>query len=455
MAAPVPASAHAPNLLREHGFESLEVEGRLPEGLAGTLYRCGPGLMERFGVTLPHPFEADGMIVAVRLDGRGGAEGAARIITSADYHEEQAAGRFLYSAPAPWSRRFANGLRGKIKNTGNTRAWTRNGQVFALMEAAKPIAIDPATLDVLGEDDFDGAVVRSFSAHPHRIAGDPTVINFGQRYGKQTMLDVYALPDGGRSRRLASVPTSWPGMVHDFILTEDYAVFFNCPGKLALGRALLQIGDFASWLRWQPSLGTEILVVPLAEPERFRRFETEPFWVWHFANAFQDGGEIVIDYCRYPDLGSLAAIGKRDPSVAPPLLHRARLDPQTGRFRSEQRWDHVCEFPRVAPHDEARPYRHVFLRVGSEDEGRGVARLDVESGVAELWQSDELLATEPVPAVPADGSLWITSLCHDRKRGRSCLAILDGEHIDAGPVARLYFDQPLPQTFHGDWAQWP
>jgi len=451
------APPDVPNLARDHGFEPLEIEGELPADLAGTLYRCGPGLMQRFGVTLPHPFEADGMIVGVRFDGRGGALGAARILTTPGYHEEQAAGRYLYSPAAPWLRRVINGLRGKVKNTGNTRAWTWGQRVFALMEAAPPLEIDPQTLEVLGERDLDDAGVRCFSAHPHRVAGQAMSYNFGLHYGRQTTLDLYALPDPGHgsARRLTSVATSWPAMVHDFVVTPRYAVFLVCPAALALAKALLQIGDFSEWFRWAPELGTELIVVPLAEPDAVRRFQVDAFWVWHFVNAFERGDELVIDYCRYPDLGSLAAIGGKSKS-APPKLHRATLDPRSGRWTSDRRWDVTCEFPRVAPVRDGREHHSCWVQTGGREEQHGIAHVEIETGAAQRWEPEDLRPGEPIPAPKRDGAdeddCWILTLCHDYARERACVAVLDGRAIERGPVAKLYFDQPLPQTFHGDWS---
>src|SRR6516162_11848368 len=59
------AGAHAwrrafRDLPREHGFEPLRVEGRLPEGLRGTLYRTGPSLFSTFGRRYGHWFDGDG-----------------------------------------------------------------------------------------------------------------------------------------------------------------------------------------------------------------------------------------------------------------------------------------------------------------------------------------------------------------------------------------------------------
>src|SRR5688572_21649840 len=70
------------SVTREHGFEPLQVEGRLPDDLRGTLVRNGPGLFDLFGVRYSHPFEADGALTAIRLDGRGSAAGAVLVTQS-------------------------------------------------------------------------------------------------------------------------------------------------------------------------------------------------------------------------------------------------------------------------------------------------------------------------------------------------------------------------------------
>ena len=57
------------DLGREHGFEPLVVEGTLPAGLRGTLYRNGPGKFGQFGTRYKHPFEGDGAATAVRIEG--------------------------------------------------------------------------------------------------------------------------------------------------------------------------------------------------------------------------------------------------------------------------------------------------------------------------------------------------------------------------------------------------
>ena len=44
------------------------VKGSIPEQIAGTFYRNGPGRLERGGKWVHHPFDGDGMIAAFKFE---------------------------------------------------------------------------------------------------------------------------------------------------------------------------------------------------------------------------------------------------------------------------------------------------------------------------------------------------------------------------------------------------
>lgn len=453
------------NLARAHGWETLECEGVVPDDLVGTLVRVGPGLFERFGVGVRHPFEADGVVSGVRIDDHGQASGAVRVIESEGYRAEEAAGRRLYGAAGvPWLRQVRNNFSQRSKNSANTSAWAWNGRLFALMEGGKPTELDAETLTTLGEREFDGVVTRTFSAHPHRVATLATSFNFGVRFGRTTSLDLFALPDRGPARRIASVELPWATLVHDFVATETHLVFVVCPAQLQLWRAILGIGGFSKLFEWRPTLGCELIIVPLADPERVERIACDPFWVWHFANGYRRGNELVWELCRYPDFSTLDAIAGEGQVSAPPRYHRAIVELGSGRVRSEALIEGGAEFPKVHPRVEGGEHRYAWIRRGMPP-GEGIARLEVETGALRLWAPPpELGISEPI-VVPRSRSssdvgedeadVWVLVLCHDDKRDRSCLAILDGRDPESGPVAKLWFDQTIPMTFHGTWLPAP
>lgn len=445
------------NLHRSHGFEPLELEGTIPDDLRGTLFRCGPGLFERFGVEVSHPFEADGVMTAVRFEDR--PSGAARVIESAGWREEQAAGRRLYGSGVSRLRNIINMLKQRGKNTANTSAWVHAGQLFALMEGARPTRLDPATLDFEGEQDFEGVIGATFSAHPHRVAALATSFNFGVRFGREPMLDIYALPDQGAARRLTSVALPWMAMVHDFIATDKHLVFMVCPARVVLRRVLFGKIDFERLLDWEPERGVELIVIPIADPQAVQRIHVDPFWVWHFTNAYERGDQIVVDLCRYHDFGSLAAIrtgrGGLPAEVAKPLYHRAVIDRRAKTMTSETRCECPAEFPRVHPTREGAEHRVAFIHAGSEDERDAIGVLEVETGKLATWRADRPTALSEAIPVPRgrrpddERDVWLLTLGLDATRERSFVAVLDGDEIERGPVARLWFDQPIPLTFHG------
>ncbi|MCG3172452.1 MAG: Apocarotenoid-15,15'-oxygenase [Myxococcota bacterium] len=455
------------DLPREHGFEPLRIEGKLPEWLHGTLYRNGPSLMSNFGHGYRHWFDGDGAISAVRFQG-GAAWGAVKVVQSAGLTEERRAGRPLfggYGTPAPsWlSRVFARGG----KNAANTSVMMWQGRLLALWEGGHPTGLKPEDLSTIGETDLGGVVIKNFSAHPHYVRKHKAFFNFGVRYGKDCLLDIYRLPNSGAASRLASIKLAGATMIHDFITTEDHLIFFAPPLRLNSLRLLAGIGCYSENLRWRPEEGTQVLVVPIANPEQHKSFVIEPFYQWHFCNAFEEGGELVVDVVRYPDFSSNHWL-KTVPSgqtegVMQGTLQRARLNPAAGKVSFTPLFERSCEFPRVAPQKTGIPHRFAWMAAhASEADARHemfnqVAKVDVNSGHGETivlgpgqYPSEPIFVQRPGAVDEDDGC--VLSLAYDAASRTSHIAVLDGRRPGEGPLARAWFDLHLPLTFHGGWA---
>ena len=165
-------------------------------------------------------------------------------------------------------------------------------------EGGRPTRIDPETLHNPSESDLEGVVASTFSAHPHRIAARRARYNFGISYGKETALDLYVLPDSGRARALGRIPLSHPVLLHNFIVSENHLIFFVSPLRLVTWRMMLALKPFTDNFKWSPSDGSEIIIVPIEHPKEPVRFRTGPFCQFHFAGAFEEGRDIVVDYVR-------------------------------------------------------------------------------------------------------------------------------------------------------------
>ena len=117
------------------------------------------------------------------------------------------------------------------------------------------------------------------------------------------------------------MPLPRPTLIHDFIPASRHLVFFCPPIRLRLARLLAGIESFDANLAWEPEHGTEIVVVPLAAPDRPIRFTVPPFFQWHFVNAWEeDDRTIVVDYLPYDDFTTNDWFGRApyDPPRTPP-----------------------------------------------------------------------------------------------------------------------------------------
>jgi len=444
------------DLTREHGFEELEIEGELPEDLSGVLYRNGPALTQRFGKPYGHVFEGDGAICALRL-GDGRATAAYRLLRGDGFVREEQAGRPLYQSAASWPRQMANSLRGRMKNTANTGVLEWHGELYALMENARPLAFD-RELQTIGESSLGGVIRSTFSAHPHAVTARRTTYNFGMRYGRKTTLAVYALPWDGGARRLAEVPLAHPVMLHDFMATPDHLVFLVSPFRLVVHRAILSIGDFSDLFRWTPSDGTEVIVLPIDEPERVRRFRVDPFFQIHFAAGYEEPDAVAVDLMAYPDSGALTrnvADIDRPPECG--TVTRVRIPRSGDEIRKEVLCDVAMEFGQIDPRRAGARPRHLYGLSVNDNHDFAIAHVDLETAAEDcFWFPDGEFTSEALfaPRGPdaAEGEGYLLALIYRAASHTSHLAVFDAQRVGEGPIARAHFDHHIPAGFHGAWV---
>lgn len=458
------AQSHTPgwqnafqNLPREHAFEPLHVEGKIPQDLHGTLYRNGPALFERFGQRYGHWFDGDGAVSAVRFQ-QGQAAGAVRLVRSQAFEAEEKAGKLLFAGfGQKMPGAFWKALRPRYKNAANTAVLYWQKRLFALYEGGLPTELSPQDLHTLGESNLEQVVLQTFSAHPHYVPARHCYYNFGIRYGRQASLDIYTLPDQGAAQQLTSLPLSAAPMLHDFIATDRHLIFFISPLKLRVLPFLLGWGTMADNLVWRPESGTEVIVVPIDAPDKPIRFHTDAFHQWHFCNAFETKQEIVVDFVRYPRYENLnmenAAAG------LPGQFCRARIDPKHKKIQQDIVWGGHCEFPQIAPEHLARDYPQAYAvetQNAAVDFSEHLIRLSPHSGQVARFPLDAgHYPSEPIWAPGADTHGYLLSLVYDAKQHGSYVAVFNAQDIQAGPLARIHFDQHIPPTFHGIWVAAP
>ena len=444
------------DLRRPHGFESLRVEGRLPSELTGTLYRNGPAIFGVGGQRFDHLFDGDGAITAVRLDGSR-ATGAVRLVETEGRKLEQERGQIRYGGFGTKSKYpLFDFFFGTPKNAANTSVLPWQGKLLALWEGGLPTELSLEDLTTVGVTDL-GAIPESFSAHPHRSAKRKAWYNIGLRIGRVPEIDLFELPDSGPARKLTSTPIQ-AGMLHDFAVTDTHAVLLVSPLIFRPLPYILGRKSYVDALDWVADAGTEVIVIALDAPHRVRRFKAPAFYQWHFANAFDDADDIVVDFVQYPDFATEGWLRELyDGQIGSPArgtVVRARLNPDTERFSTETLWDRSTEFCVSDGRFEGSRTSVLWTCAHSSELAAAttpldrIARIDMESGeVRETDLGPGTFPAEPVFVGRSDreGDGWLLTVAYDATEKASFLAVLDAESLAV--EARAWFDQPIPQTF--------
>jgi all-trans-8'-apo-beta-carotenal 15,15'-oxygenase len=216
------------------GVELTAARGAIPPELVGTLYRNGPGRLERGGQWVHHPFDGDGMITALRFVG-GKVELRNRFVRTEGWQAEEVADKFLYRGVFGTQKpggAVANAFDLRLKNIANTHVVRLGDQLLALWEAAEPHALDPDTLETRGLSLLDGVLKKgeAFSAHPRFDPGHhgaPRMVTFGVKAGPRSTIRLMEFSSAGEL--LADSRHSFKGFafLHDFAITPNWAVFLQ------------------------------------------------------------------------------------------------------------------------------------------------------------------------------------------------------------------------------------
>jgi carotenoid cleavage dioxygenase-like enzyme len=438
----------------ERGDLDLTVIGEIPDGLNGMFVRNGPN--PQFApLGSYHPFDGDAMVHAVYIED-GAARYKNRWIESAGLLAERKRGRACYGGLSnfviPDEDVLAEG--GMLKNTANTHFIRHAGRYFGLLEAGKPTEVT-RELETLGEHDFDGRLEGPMTAHPKV---DPTTGNlcfFGYS-AVQPYLRYHEADADGNLVHSVDLDLPAPIMMHDFAVTEHFAVFFDSPAVFNLEAML----NGEPPLSWKAENGTRIGVLPRGgEAGDIRWFDTGNAYVVHFFNAWENGDEVEIRAPRMEDMPG--GFEFDDPGAArEPMPWRWTVDLNTGLAADSQTDDRPGEFPRINDGVACRQSRYLYNSTARSWEFSfdfdGVIKYDLETGASQQRRyADSQVSGEhvfaPRPGGTAEDDGWLLTMVTDRVSNNSELVILDATDIEAEPVARLQTRARVPLGFHANW----
>ncbi len=453
--------------------------GSIPKDLSGTLFRNGPGQLERAGQWVHHPFDGDGMITAIRF-AKGQVSLSNRFVRTKAWEEENKAGRFLYRGV--FGTQKPGGLLNNIfdirlKNIANTNVIQLGNKLLALWEAASPHALDPKTLRTYGISHLNGTLKsnEAFSAHPRFDPGHhgrPRMVNFGVKTGPTSTIRLMEFatdePNSGSLISERSEKFNGFAFLHDFAITPNWAIFLQNALTLNPLPFLLGKRGAAQCLSTKANEKSKFLLIPrdcgdfAGQPTRI--VEAPEGFVFHHLNAWEDNEEVVLESIFYKDFPSIEPgqdFRQIDFKKLPEgQLSRCRIDIAGNCHQKVQLSEQCCEFAMVNPLRQGLSAKYGWMAISEQLTGNGplqaIKKLDLIKGKSWLWSAsprgfvgEPVMVPRPNSQVEDDG--WVLVLIWNGETHSSDLAILDAKNLKEKAIINLPLS--IPHGLHGSWVQ--
>jgi carotenoid cleavage dioxygenase-like enzyme len=448
----------------ENVFEDMRVIGEIPADLNGLYVRNGPNAYYppdwRY-----HAYDGDGMLHSVQFQ-RGKAIYRNRWIETRALQEERAAGHALWKGLKEVMR--VDRPDEPLKNTSNTDVKYHAGRLISMWyRSGMPYALDPNTLQTLGQADYGGAITR-ISAHsrPDEHTGELLFFDYGL---KAPYMEYGVIGPDRQLKHKIDVPLPGPSLPHDMAITEHYTILHDFP--LRPDAEALQSGRYK--LRFHADQPTRFGVVPrYGQTSEIRWFEAKPAYMLHVVNAWEEGDEVVMVGTPYrmhetadgqPDARRLEqTIHQRQRDF---LLYEWRFDLKTGETR-ERVIDDVLntEFPVINSLYQGRKNRwsyNVLFPYGGREEPRfpGLVKYDLATGGYVAYSAGpQYFYNEPGFAprdkAESEDDGYLVTLVWNPVDLRSEIQVFDckGACLAQGPVARIVLPRRVPHGFHATFV---
>jgi carotenoid cleavage dioxygenase-like enzyme len=411
------------------------------------------------------------MMHMIRIE-NGHADLKTRYVQTEKLKLERAARRPLFGA---YRNPFTNdpSVAGRDNHTANTSMLWHGGKLFALKEAARPMRIDPETLETLGSWDFDGKLTgRTFTAHPKHDPATGELIAFSYNASGEAskIIDLHWISPDGEITRQESFEAPYSSMVHDFLISPNYIAFVICPMLCDWER--VKRGE--PYFVWDPNLPVKVAVIPRHEGVAALRWYSAPVlgMQTHTINAWEADGKLHLDhfFTRSGWLSQFPHVSDPNARELPPFAERwtIGLGGNEDRFNITRLYDQVGEMPVIDPRSLGKPTRHVYFGTTNKDYGpmlemgpKGppftcICHANLQTGTLDYYYAGPDAAPEeplfiPRSAESADGDGWLLTVVGRRAENRTDVVILDAQALARGPVATIKLPCRIHEGFHGTW----
>ncbi|MXP26607.1 carotenoid oxygenase [Altererythrobacter indicus] len=460
----------------EMSVRNLEVEGEIPAEIDGAFFRAVPDNANAPMFEDDIALNADGMVARFNITGNQ-VDYDIKYVETERYLAEKEARRALFGQ---YRNPFTDdpSVKGKDRTLANTTPVWHGGRLFMTKEDGRGYEVNPHTLETIGAWDYFGALKsETFTAHPRIDDETGEMFFFGYEADGLCSLEVaYGIADkDGKLTSEQWFKQPYCSTIHDFCITEKYAIFPIYPTTADIDR--LKEGG-AHWAH-QQDLECWVGIMPrYGKVEEMRWFKgPKGVSAFHFINAFDDGELVHMDVClsdtnAFQFMREAGGVERHQMDVKGALTRWTFDMSKPGDSFESRDLGPPGDLPRLPDADQGRPYRRAWYLSMNPEGGppmpggpvganfNAIIRIEPGNGrISMMGVPPGAGVSEPafVPSADPENGGWLLSVVDqpngpDPSNYLSELWVMEADNVEKGPIAKVKLNMPLRSQVHGTWV---
>ena len=463
----------------EAQIDDCIVEGEIPQDICGTFYRSAAD--RRFPPLYANdtPYNSDGAVDMFRIYA-GNVDFRSRYVRTPRYNAEREAHKALFGLYR--NRNTSDpSVRNVSHNTANTTPMVHGGLLYCMKEESPPMAVNPHTLETIGEWDFHGRMTaKSFTAHPKQdpVTGEMIAFSYEATGDCSDDLAVFIFDREGVLTREIWFKTPVVSMMHDMAITDKHVILPTT--AMVTSPERLKNGE----LHWayDRNVPAYVAIIPRdgdAGDVRWFKGNTNQHMLVHTTNARTEGNKVILDapvgtgnfHSYFPNVDG----SRSNPAEFVTTIRRWTfdLDSDADTWEEEILFDgiKVTTFVRMDDRFLTKPFRYSFMLMNDPDlkvaakfadtlsvrVSNAIYRFDHETGTIDRFHAGDAHGMSepqfiPRSATAAEGDGYIIAVANNFREMKSEVVIVDAQDFAAGAIARIKLPFRLHMQVHGYWA---
>jgi carotenoid cleavage dioxygenase len=355
--------------------------------------------------------------------------------------------------------------------TANTALEFHAGKLLALNEGDVPWHLRylcEGALETIGACKYGNALGTStFTAHPKLDARTGELLYFRYSIDKAPHCTYGVLDAAGVVKHTTAVPVRWGQMMHDFNVTNTFAVFWDTPLQF---EPSAMVKEDKLPFHFDKAKGTRFGLLPRTGDgtTQTRWFDVEGCMIFHSLGAFDEGNTVRLFACRMDNFSlelppsDGTQFHPRTVDGGSPTLFEWTLDLGTSTATQQcvVPLPEGCtgmDFPTKHPHLVGQRFTYGYLALFVGLEITGVAKVDVHSkrivgrvDFPENSSAGECFFVPRVDGPPADAAAEDDGflLTYVNTKESTACWVLDAKTMDSKPLAVITLPHRAPWGFH-------